>query len=227
MRWLFFFLLTLNVLYYAFQLQQSPLQAKQVAPLMSYGSEVGTKIALLSESDSIPSGQVRARPDADAACLFLGGFDDEGTIEALEQRLLSLDIRTSFQVLESTVGVDYWVYLPPLASRQASLRQLRELQSRNIDAYIISVGDLTNGISLGIFSRQDSAEGVVARLGGVGYVALVRELLRAHRTRWLRVEPESGELLSEALLQSLVAQMPAMKHRQMPCAGVATSGQFE
>ncbi|MCQ4277445.1 SPOR domain-containing protein [Stutzerimonas degradans] len=227
MRWLFLLLLTLNILYYAFQLQQSPLQAKQVAPSLSYGSEASSSIALLSESDRFPNKQSQALPEKDAICLFLGGFNDEDTVRALEQRLLSLDIRSSLQVVESTVGVDYWVYLPPLASRQASLRQLRELQSRNIDAYIISVGDLTNGISLGIFSRQDSAEGVVTRLGGAGYAALVRELPRAHRTQWLRVEPESRALLSEALLQTLVEQMPAMKHEQMSCADVASSPLFE
>lgn len=227
MRWLFLLLVTLNILYYAFQLQQSPLQAKQVAPSLSYGGEVGSKIALLSESARLPNKQPQILPEKNVTCLFLGGFDDEDTVRALEQRLLSLDVRSSLQVMETTVGVDYWVYLPPLASRQASLRQLRELQSRNIDAYIISVGDLSNGISLGIFSRQDSAEGVVSRLGAAGYAALVRELPRAHRTQWLRVEPESRELLSEALLGSLVEQMPALKHQQKSCAGVASSALFE
>ncbi|OOE13474.1 sporulation protein [Stutzerimonas degradans] len=227
MRWLFLLLVTLNILYYAFQLQQSPLQARQVAPSLSYGGEVGSKIALLSESARLPNKQPQILPEKDVTCLFLGGFDDEDTVRALEQRLLSLDVRSSLQVMETTVGVDYWVYLPPLASRQASLRQLRELQSRNIDAYIISVGDLSNGISLGIFSRQDSAEGVVSRLGAAGYAALVRELPRAHRTQWLRVEPESRELLSQALLGSLVEQMPAMKHQQKSCAGVASSALFE
>lgn len=67
----------------------------------------------------------------------------------------------------------------------------------------------------------------MSRLGAAGYAALVRELPRAHRTQWLRVEPESRELLSEALLGSLVEQMPAMKHQQKSCAGVASSALFE
>ncbi|AEA82618.1 hypothetical protein PSTAB_0655 [Stutzerimonas stutzeri] len=103
------------------------------------------------------------------------------------------------------------------------MRQLRELQSRNIDSYIITVGDLANGISLGIFSRKDSAEGVVARLREVDYAALVRELPRMHRKYWVRVGAASRGQLDDAMLQGLKNDMPELQHRQMPCAGVATS----
>ncbi|MCW3150885.1 SPOR domain-containing protein [Stutzerimonas stutzeri] len=225
MRWVFLSLLVLNILYFVFQ-QQAPLQVKRVESPMTY-SPAGARIALLSESVVEPREQTRLEAGEGEVCLFLGGFDEEETVRVLEQRLLSLDIQVSLQLIEFAAGVDYWVYLPPLASRQASLRQLRELQSRNIDSYIITVGDLANGISLGIFSRKDSAEGVVARLRDVDYAALVRELPRMHRKQWLRVEPESRELLGGALLQALVRDMPSLQHRQMPCASIATSGRFD
>ena len=76
----------------------------------------------------------------------------------LEQRLLSPDVQSEIQEVDTASGVDYWVYLPPLA-RQASLRQLRELQSRNIDSYIITVGDLANGISLEYFPAKTLQKG--------------------------------------------------------------------
>src|SRR5690606_2058873 len=125
----------------------------------------------------------------------------ESIASAVEQRLLSLDIHSQIQSEDAAAGVDFWVYLPPLVSRQASLRLLRELQSRNIDSYIITAGDLTNGISLGIFSRKDSTESVINRLREVDYDALVRELPRVHRKYWVRVDGASRELLHEALLQ--------------------------
>jgi hypothetical protein len=224
MRWLFLLLVLLNIFFWAQHLYHSPVRIKEVAPLDAY-SRPQSNITLLSESSRTRRAAEGARSGSidNSGCLFLGGFDDELSAQSLEQRLLSLDIQSEVQQLDVATGVDYWVYLPPLASRQASLRQLRELQSRNIDSYIITVGDLANGISLGIFSRKDSAEGVVARLREVDYSALVRELPRVHNKYWVRVAPASQRQLGDSILEALKNDMPALQHRQMPCVGVASS----
>jgi hypothetical protein len=222
MRWFFFLLVLLNVFYWVQHQYQSPVRIKEVVPLDAY-ARPKSNITLLSESSPSNRGSAGRPASSGSGCLFLGGFDEESLALALEQRLLSLDIQSEMQRVDTEVGVDYWVYLPPLASRQASLRQLRELQSRNIDSYIITVGDLANGISLGIFSRKDSAEGVVARLSEVDYSALVRELPRKHTTHWLRVSASSPELLGGEVIEALKASMPALQLRHMPCTGIASS----
>ena len=135
--------------------------------------------------------------------------------------MLSLDIQAQVRSVDAAAGVEYWVYLPPLASRQASLRQLRELQARLIDSYIITQGDLANGISLGIFPRSESADSVMQRLRGVGYEPQMRELSRAHRSFWVRVAPESRRLAEEFLLGRLAGDFAGLQHQLMPCEGVA------
>lgn len=219
MRWLLIFLVTANLLFYLYQINQAPPVAGQIAAIEVPSR--GEGIQLLSETAPLSPRQATQNPDT--ACLFLGGFDQESMALAVEQRLLSLDIDSRVEPADEAAGVDYWVYLPPLVSRQASLRQLRELQSRNIDSYIITVGDLTNGISLGIFSRKDSAESVVSRLNGVDYVASIRELPRTHRRYWVRVSSNSQRLLNDELLAELNRDFPDLEHRQMPCSAVATS----
>lgn len=219
MRWLLMVLVMLNLLFYLYHLNQPSPVATEIGGLRTFSRE--DDIKLVSESASLAPRE-RA-PNTDNACLFLGGFDEESTALAVEQRLLSLDIDSRGEPVDEAAGVDYWVYLPPLVSRQASLRQLRELQSRNIDSYIITVGDLSNGISLGIFSRKDSAESVVNRLRGVDYTALIRELPRTHRRYWVRVSSDRQHLLSESLLGELARDFPELEHRQMPCSSVATS----
>jgi len=221
MRWLLLLLILLNLFYYIHNQQQTSWGAQEPPVLVS--STPDPSIRLLSESSEAERRSQFLVAAEDATCLFLGGFDDESLAAALRQRLLSLDIASSLQGIDLTAGVDYWVYLPPLVSRQASLRQLRELQSRNIDSYIITVGDLSNGISLGIFSRKDSAESVVSRLLELDYSAAIRELPRAHRKYWVRVESQSRHHLDEQLLLSMVRDFSGLQHRQMPCAGVATS----
>lgn len=222
MRWLFLLLVMLNLMLGLYHLNKPP----TIASISKGASESAKEpdIKLLSETVALAPRQ--PVQEAEDACLYIGGFDEETIGLDVEQRLLSLDVDARVESVDEAAGVDYWVYLPPLVSRQASLRQLRELQSRNIDSYIITVGDLSNGISLGIFSRRDSAESVVKRLQLVGYVVSIRELPRTHRRYWVVVEGSSQRLLTEALLAELIADFPSLEHRQMPCAGVASSKDF-
>jgi cell division septation protein DedD len=222
MRWIFLLLIVLNLFYYVWHQQQAPLRPKEVAP-QALAQDNKRDIQLLSESDGPVRREQAAREAAGAVCLFLGGFELESAASAVEQRLISLDIRSRVQSVDAAEEVEYWVYLPPLASRQASLRQLKELQARKIDSYIITQGDLANGISLGIFPREDSARSVMQRLHDAGYEAALRELPRSHRRYWVRIAPESRRLVSDDLLQTLAFDFNGLRHQLMPCESIATS----
>lgn len=226
MRWFFLFLLVLNVFYFVWHQQQTPLRAKEIAPLALYRSEQ-KNIRLLSESpESAPKRPAAPQSQAGApqagACLYFGPFYDESRAKALEQRLTSLDIQASRQKVDSGAGTDYWVYLPPLASRQASVLQLRELQARKIDSYIITEGDLADGISLGFFQSRDSAGAVVEKLKGAGYDAQVREMARNQHDFWIQISPESRRLADDGLVRQLVTDFPELQQQTMPCKSVAS-----
>ena len=223
MRWLFLLLLVLNLFYYVWHQQKAPLRAKEVESVeLRQGQQQGVR--LLSSAD-----RVRVRPESTPvsestvadSCLFLGSFQQASDAQQLEQRLTALDIQAEVRPVNAAAGLDYWVYLVPLASRQASLRQLKELQARQIDSYIITQGDLANGISLGIFPRLDSAEGVIRRLRDAGYEPLLRELPRAQRSFWVRIAPQSRRLVDDAL-ESLSADFDGLQHQIMPCESVAS-----
>ncbi|ARU87034.1 SPOR domain-containing protein [Pseudomonas sp. M30-35] len=223
MRWIFLLLVVLNAFYYVWHQQQAPLKPKEVAAT-TLRQDSGRDIQLLSETD----GDQRRAPvveelPADDTCMYLGAFDQRSEAEVVEQRLISLDINSEVRSVDDQAGVDYWVYIPPLASRSASLRQLRELQARNIDSYLISQGDLENGISLGIFPRKDSAQSVIQRLQDVGYESSLRELPRAHRSYWVRIAPESRRLADDSLLEKLAFDFNGLKHQLMPCESIASS----
>jgi len=224
MRWFFLLLLVLNLFYYVWHQQQAPLRVKEVEPMLLYqGGQQGLR--LLDAAD-----RAKVRPEAPQSslvaqgetCLYLGSFQQEDGARQVEQRLMALDIQAQVRAVDAAAGLDYWVYLAPLASRQASLRQLKELQARKIDSYIITQGDLANGISLGIFPRSDSAESVVQRLRDAGYEPLLRELPRAQRSFWVRIAPESRRLADDALPQ-LALDFKELQHQIMPCENVATA----
>jgi hypothetical protein len=211
----------LNIFYFVWHQQQAPLRVTEIAPLNAV-REDKSGIRLLSESAPAVARSQGRVDEAGAVCLFLGPFEAVQNAELVEQRLLSLDIRSSVQSVDAQSGVDYWVYLEPLASRQASLRQLRELQARRIDSYIITEGDLANGISLGIFPRLDSAEAVMQRLRGAGYEPALRELPRAHRRFWVRIAAQSRRLADERLMARLAFDFKGLQHQLMPCEGIAS-----
>ena len=221
MRWMFLWLVVLNLFYYVWHQQQAPLRVTEIAPL-NMAQDSKRDIRLLSESSAPSRREVAAAQPAEVVCLFLGSFDVMADASALEQRLLSLDIQSRVQAMDAAAGIDYWVYLPPLASRQASLRQLRELQARKIDSYIITQGDLANGISLGIFPRSDSARSVMQRLRDAGYEPSMRELTRAHRSFWVRISAQSRRLADDSLLQRLAFDFKGLEQQLMPCEGVAS-----
>ncbi|MFU7351981.1 SPOR domain-containing protein [Pseudomonas paraeruginosa] len=233
MRWFFLFLLALNVFYYVWHQQQSPLRAKEIAPLELY-KDGQKNILLLAESDlagkahtertqvpTMPPAQAETPAGSESACLYLGGGGAEADARRLQQRLLGLDIEAEVEA-RGEMSVDYWVYLPPLASREAALRQLKELQARNIDSYLIGEGALANGVSLGMFSARDSAESAQARLKTAGYEAELKELPRGQRDFWVRVAPASRRLVDEQLLQELARDFKGLQHQIMSCKGVAS-----
>jgi len=110
MRWLFLLLLVLNVFYYVWHQQEAPLKAKDVAPLSLYkGSQ--QEIRLLRETGV--SAPARRRDE----CLVVGGLAAKEQLDALRQRLLSLDI-SALPVLGQLPGADgLWLKISPESER--------------------------------------------------------------------------------------------------------------
>ncbi|KAF6687722.1 hypothetical protein HFD98_22475 [Pseudomonas sp. EKM23D] len=119
MRWLFLLLLVLNVFYYIWHQQEAPLRAKDVTPLNLYRGSA-QDIRLLSESSDATVRRDRARvPEAQDACLYIGGFADQRQALALEQRLTSLDIKVQVQSLKGADASRYWLRVAPESRRLA------------------------------------------------------------------------------------------------------------
>ena len=110
MRWLFLLLLVLNVFYYVWHQQEAPLKVKEVAPLSLYKGNQ-QEIRLLREAG------VSAPPKRRDECRVVGGVMGQGQLDALRQRLVSLDIAT-LPVVGQLPGVDgRWLKVVPESER--------------------------------------------------------------------------------------------------------------
>lgn len=107
MRWLFLLLLVLNGFYYIWHQQEAPLRVKEVQSLSLYkGSQQG--IQLLSEAGA---------GGAEKDCLYLGGLATPEVLEALRQRLISLDIASRKVVGRVVDSPGWWLQIKPESRR--------------------------------------------------------------------------------------------------------------
>ncbi|MFK0314573.1 hypothetical protein ACIQUF_25510 [Pseudomonas sp. NPDC090233] len=110
MRWLFLLLLVLNVFYYVWHQQEAPLKAKDVTPLSLYKGNQ-QEIRLLRETGV--SAPARRREE----CLVVGGLAGKEQLDALRQRLFSLDINAQ-PVSGQLPGADgLWLKVAPESER--------------------------------------------------------------------------------------------------------------
>ncbi|MFC3607126.1 SPOR domain-containing protein [Stutzerimonas tarimensis] len=225
MRAVLTLLVALNIGYFVWQRQASPATSIEVAPVSVYRPDSQRLTMLIEASGSDRGASVGGVTLRGERCRLLGEFATASAASSMVQRLLARNIPAELYPLEVEGGTDYWLYLMPTSSRQAATRQLRELQSRNIDGHIITTGDLANGISLGIFSREEIAERGRARLRNAGYAPEVRQLPRARRQMWVRIEQRSVALLDENLSRYL-GGLASLQDREVDCTSIAVNGQF-
>lgn len=111
MRWLFLLLLVLNGVYYVWHQQEAPLKVKEVAPLSLYkGNQQG--IHLLSESQ-----RGKQAPQRGEECLYVGGLNGREELNALRQRLLTLDVVANPVAGRLGDATGLWLKIAPQSQR--------------------------------------------------------------------------------------------------------------
>ncbi|MBV4538273.1 MULTISPECIES: hypothetical protein [Pseudomonas] len=140
MRWLFLLLLVLNVVYYVWHQQEAPLRVKEVAPLSLYKGNQ-QEIRLLRETGA--AAPARRRDE----CLVIGGLPARNQLDALRQRLLSLDI-TTLVVSGQLPGADgMWLKVAPESERLLDQTVLATLSKdfKDLKHKIIFCGGIATG----------------------------------------------------------------------------------
>lgn len=164
---------------------------------------------------------VAMAPEVSALCTLVGAFPELLRAEYLVEHLAALNIVATVESLEVAGDPGYWVYLEPAISKMEALRSLRELQDKGLDTYLIPKGDLTNGISFGLFSVKARAEDRAVQLQAQGYPVKVGEMQRTYKETWVQLQPQEAAKIDEPLWQKLLADGDKLEMRQNFCAGVA------
>lgn len=231
MKRIFLTLVLVNLGYLVYQLGMEPKAGSQEKSALKRNDEYPA-IQLLSERKgrserqleveqvlenpiSVDSG-IYGGDDAERGCQGLGPFGDVIAAQDAAERFSAIGFVVALRAVDETTGeFDYRVVLPPAPSLQEAFRRLRELKSRDIDSYVISQGDDALGISLGVFSNNDSAVQHQQSLAEEGYTANIREIPRVIRGYW--VFGLVGGVFPTAQLAPLTAENPTIEVRETAC----------
>lgn len=191
MRWVFYGLLILNVVYLGWKL------LGQVAPPGAPSAQVAVQarqtLQLLSESEMAVTHAVPSTP----LCMVVGPWASLRDGEEWRGRLRDLVGDGGVRPVSVRKDRLSWVYLPPSGQRDSAMQMLRELQSRGVDSFIVAEGEDATAISLGYFSSAESARGLQVKMRNAGYPAEVRETSREVTEYWLFYPSQGDAKLAE------------------------------
>ncbi len=155
-------------------------------------------IVLVSELETPPppAAPVERPPEPDVVagslaapsggCAGLGPLSDLEQAQALVERLAGRNIAGIVQPLDELLEAqDYRVLIDPAPSLEAAFRKLRELQSQDIDSYVIAQGEYALAISLGVYSTEAAAEEAQADIQDKGYAPSIVAMPRTVRQYWV------------------------------------------
>ena len=172
MRILFFILMLANAVFFAYSWFGPGAQASGDAQIIAQQLNA-QKIRLLAPEQVSALARKAEAPKPAAAvaavCLEWGGFlgaDAARASQALDP--LGLGAKLTQRKQDDVSG--FWVYIPPLASRQSATQKIGELKRLGVDDYFIVPDDpkWRNAISLGIFKTEDAAKARLAALRAKG-----------------------------------------------------------
>ncbi|CAA0080568.1 Uncharacterised protein [BD1-7 clade bacterium] len=239
MRWILYFLVVINLLAFAwFQVKpvdeasgvsaRAPLPADfDAAPALTLKSELSARQLVARDTRSpvrqvAPMvGQPAGEAVDDAMCLLLGPYPEVVSARSGKNRLVRQDVPAQIVELETPLQPLYWVYVVPLESRQKAIALLLKLQGEKVDSFMVTESPYENAISLGLFSKEDSANRVMAKhlSGGLNVKKTLRE--RTNSALWLAVQPADLPKISPEVLNLLANEDFSIKKQEKRCKSVA------
>jgi hypothetical protein len=232
-RWLVLGLLLCNAIYFLWQSNAgSPSSASAQAPVAAGD---GARLILLSEASKLgaPVGLASPRAEAESTappkpiCHMIGPFKEKISAYQVRDRLKALDIDLHTYQVDIPGRPDYWVHLGPMRSRKEALDMLRELQAKKIDSFLITEGELINGISLGFYTKEELAQAVLKQRREQGYSAKIRAVPRFTQELWEVFAEGQYSKFSDDLWQKITAGTQGLELRKNSCELIASAEKLD
>ncbi len=196
MKWIVYLLLLANISFFAWYYQGMDREQRRIQAEQQSRPATAVRLVLLREATMEP--EATSKPRA-PQCRSLGPFGQQGKAEEtkklLQEQGLSLHLRVSNEARRKA----YWVYLAPLASHAAARKAVQKLKNKHSidDIFIISGGEIKDGISLGVFSRFELAYRRQTEISKLGLDAQLKDVNLPAKEYWLDWPQQSLAGLSD------------------------------
>lgn len=241
MRWIFWCLLAFNVLYFAWAgLHPAESGSAGVAlaedasiPRLQLLSEAGIQPRVAEATTEMPDAGTTAAVTAPVTavadmalplsagtvqqCFTLGPLTRDGDVAAISSRLASAGLKAARRDLAISAS-DSWVYLPAFTTRDIAAKRVQELKDKGIDSFVVADGEFRNAVSLGHFSRPDSAAAFLDSMKKAGYPAEIRQLPVSSKELWLDVTLSDQGHQSGVVVEKLLQAYPGLRRVQAACS---------
>ena len=198
MKWIIYLLLLINIGFFAWHYQSTDVHQPREG-VAEYGAdEVITRLQLLSEVQSAPENEQKQW------CYSAGPFLQKEAANQASSLLTSFGIESRQRRSNEAKQRGYWVLLPPAASRAAARKHVARLKELKIKDYFLVVsGEQTNGVSLGVFSKFESAHRRINEMTKLGFKPVLEKVKLPRKEFWLDWPREDDIKLSPQQLQQL------------------------
>ena len=196
-----------------------PVNADKMLPLSTPGLKLTPRLAGGDRLELLTPVE-REALDNEKFCYIIGPFEThEHALKAggpLEEMQLGVSTRSAEDKSESS----YWVFIPPLATRQKAQTKVKELAKLGFkEHFITQEAGRDNAISLGVFAQRENAESLLQELKGKGIEAKLETRYRLRLLYWLNLR--AADLTEEQVehLAQLDWGPPEIRVRQAACTG--------
>ncbi len=217
-------------------------KAVEKPPVVEKATKPAEKDPLLAAAEKGDKPQEKAKPTPTALACYQWGEFDSAAASKVKQRLLKVKLagqmvemtreapaaKPAAAPAEGSTNTRYWVHLPPQASREAAVELVMTLKSKGFDSYVVNqAGEMRNAISVGLFSKQASAEGMRDKLTQAGYPAKIEVRENGGSTTTATAPAASGKLSTfrlrnldsdqKAKLELLASEWPQATLKSQTC----------
>lgn len=205
-------------------LSEMPVEQSLGNAVVDVATESTTSFPTDSAIDEIsPQSSSAAESDEESlACLAIGDFENITDTNVLVDELRQQGLQARVE-LQEQIESEYRVYMPPFTSDTAARQTLANLLANGIDSFLITNGDLAQGISLGVFTQQSSAFTLQEELASEGYATNIQETILSNTEFWIVIRSATSLELEELWL-TLLNSRPSLKQSENLCQMIAPEG---
>lgn len=217
MKWLALLLLFANLFFFAYTRFAAPPLGE---PAQAHPPLNSDKLKLLSAlPEAPPAPPVAPAPTKPAVCLEWGVFAEDKLAPARQalDKLALKQGQVTVQPMEENNG-NFWVYIPPLRTREDAQKKLGEVRALGIEeGYIVQDNSRwKNAISLGVFSNEAGAKRFLAALQTKGVRSAVAGA-RKHDTGQALIRINQADDTTLEAVVKLKLQFPTTTIKAVDC----------